>query len=160
MKTILIASLCAFWAATYSVGCGRAIGIGAVDGAVETGALAIAQALVAVLFVWCGVCAVLGQRSARGDVLDVARLAFAGATVVSAAMVVSGVGPISTGSLTAQLAALGVTYLVVRAEAAALGVPQQATQPGDTARLLALGAVHGTLLARRSRRGVTAENDA
>lgn len=159
MKTILIASLCAFWAVTFSLACMRAIGVGVEAGAVEIGALAVILALVAMLFVWCAVCTVFGERRSAGEVQNLVRLAVAGAVIAFAAMAVVGESAISGESVAAQFAALGITYLVMKAEAVREAKPQ-AAEAGDPIRRMARGAARGTVLSRLSRRGVTAENDA
>ncbi len=161
MKTILIASLCAFWAASFSLASVDAIGIGVAEGIVAAGALAVVQSLVAMLFAWCGICAVLGERQKDGVVQNLARLAVAGAAIVFAAMVVAGESAMSGGSsVTAQFAALGVTYLVMKAEMVHDLSPRSPVRMEDPARQMARSAARGTVLAHLSGRRVTAENDA
>jgi len=160
MKTILIASLCAFWAVSFSLACVHAIGVGVAEGDIGAAALAVVQSLVAMLFAWCGVSAVLGERRKDGVVQNLARLAVAGAAIALAAMVLVGESAMSGGSVAAQFAALGVTYLVMKAEMVHDLSPLSPVRMEDPARQMARSAASGTVLAHLSGRRVTAENDA
>lgn len=155
MQKILITSLAAYWTVVFAVGaCGVAglsAGIHAPD--LFATAMAVAQSLVALLFLWTAFAA-LGHRDEGVD--DVARLALSAAVLVSGAVaveqaVVAGSSTPGAAS-TMQLAALAATYLVIRAEAAERK-PRSVDYSSAVARRLAIGAAHGSMLSRLSRRG-------
>ena len=156
MQKILITSLAAYWTIVFAVGaCGVAglsAGIHAPD--LFDTAMAVAQALVALLFLWTAFAA-LGHRDEGVD--DVARLALSAAVLVSGAVAVEQavVGGFSTpgAASTMQLAALAATYLVVSVDTATEREPRSVDYSRAVARRLAIGAAHGSMLSRLSRRG-------
>ncbi|MEO3385946.1 hypothetical protein [Mesorhizobium sp. CAU 1741] len=164
MNKILITCLTAHWAIVYGLWATQAAGLadaGDMGTSIGAGFDAAAHALVGVLFLWAGV-TVWGRGG--GDVAEVTALAFAAAAVVLAATTAlnAGAEPATLGDTAFQLAALGVTYLVVRDEDARSREEQpERDYSNEVARRLATGAAHGSMLTRLSRRGPhTLETDA
>ena len=150
MRTILTTSLSVHWMAVFLLLALAAAPSGDEPLAVAA-ALATGHALVAALFLWTAIAAWGGGRcdEVAGLALGVAALVLAMAAALDGA----------PGGAAMQLAALGVTWLVIRALAAAESEPPAVDWSGEVARRLALGAAHGSMLSRLSRRG-PAEDEA
>lgn len=156
MQRILITSLSVHWTIMFGL---AAFQISAsATGVLAAAALAGAHALVAMLFLWLAV-SVWGRASGEGD--EIARSAFAGAVLVLAAATLAGDAPLTMAASATQLAALGVTYLIVRDEEAAFAGGQPGTKQlsGAFARRLALAAAHGAMLTRLSKRDAPTDRD-
>lgn len=159
MQRILITSLSVHWTIMFALAAFR-IGAAAA-GAPAAAALAGAHALVAMLFLWMGV-SVWG--AAQGGTDRIVRSVIAAAVLVLAIATLAGGGgdePLSSAANATQLAALGVTYLVGRAEEAAIAGEQRGTAQlsGAFARRLAVAAAHGAMLARLSKRDTPADRN-
>ena len=120
-------------------------------------ALAIGFSLAAALFLWMLGTALVHRNREVGDTDDVARVAFGVATGMMAVLLAVGVwypvhGLFASSSM--QLAALLVSYIAVYAkQRRGTHAPQE--QPDDvtaTARFMALGAAHSSMLTRISGR--------
>ena len=160
MQRILITSLSVHWTIVFALAAFQAGGMQA-EAPATAALLAIAHALVAILFLWLGTVA-WGRKPGETD--TVARLAFAvAALVLAAGALVDGLSgqPLPLAMTATQLAVLGVTYLVVGAEDASAG-RQAGTEElsGAFARRLALAAAHGSMLTRLSRRSARTDTDA
>jgi len=118
--------------------------------------LAIGFLLVAVLFLWTLATTLFEARAGEGD--DVARLALGAAagmmTVLLALGGWSGVGD-ALSAVTLQFVALLASYGAILAESARQAARAGAEKPAAaaTARAMAIGAAHHTMLSRLSRRG-------
>jgi hypothetical protein len=181
MQRILTLVLCFHWMAVFAVlaslaafdgGTGIPESLGAM-GIVATGgfgrlpgalalstALGVGFGLVAVLFLWAVAGMILGGREARSETDGTTRLAF-GAAVVMLTLVFVGCAlqPVSGHfhAIAIEIAALAGSYLVFAVEqrlGAGMG-GQVGDELSAAARVMALRAVHGTLLARLT--GRTAE---
>lgn len=117
-------------------------------------AFSIAFGLVATLFLWAFLTAVLGQGEYPGGYEEVASIAFGGATllitvslVAAAALGADGVQGVGAF----QLAALAASYVAVIAERRVLVAapgPAETDQVREAARHMALGAAHSSMLTR------------
>lgn len=120
-------------------------------------AFAIAFGLVGTLFLWAFLTAVLGSGDYPGGYEEVASVAFGGAIVlVTVALIISAarLGAAVEGASAFQLAALTASYAAVIAERRILGASKApaADDFRDTARRMALGAAHSSMLNRLVRR--------
>ena len=117
-------------------------------------AFSIAFGVVATLFLWAFLTAVLGPGDYPGGYEEVASMAFGGATLlVTVSLVVSaargGIGVQGDGAF--QLAALAASYVAVIAERRVLvaaPTPRESDHVREAARHMALGAAHSTMLTR------------
>lgn len=117
-------------------------------------AFSIAFGVVATLFLWAFLTAVLGAGEYPGGYEEVASIAFGGATLlVTISLVVSaargGAGVQGAGAF--QLAALAASYVAVIAERRVLvnaPAPSESDQVREAARHMALGAAHSSMLTR------------
>lgn len=143
VRKILVASLSVHWMVIFALAAFSAAPEGA--GPLLTPALlATGYGLVATLFLWTAIAAWGGSRCD-----EIAALAVAvAALVLAAAVSISGM----EGATAMQIAALGATYLVIRAEAQTEPPPATIDWSGEMARRLALGAAHGSMLSRLSQR--------
>lgn len=153
MQRILIISLSVHWTIMFAL---AAFQVGALEAEAPAAAaaLASAHALAAMLFLWM---ATAFWSASPGEAGTVARLAFAVAVLVlAAAALAGGLGgrPFPPGATAIQIAALGVTYLVVSVEEAGIAGERPGTGQlsGAFARRLALAAAHGSMLGRLSKR--------
>lgn len=116
-------------------------------------ALSIAFGLVATLFLWTLLTAVLASEDYPGGYDEVASIAFGGAVLmVTVALVVTalrGEGGVQ-GAGAFQLAALMASYVAVIAERRAFAAPKASEEDTlrATARRMALGAAHSSMLTR------------
>lgn len=152
MHRIVVTCLSVHWMAVFALEAAAAVPAYGVR-LVPSLAFVAAHLLVAAMFLWTALAA---WGPARGG-NEVARLGFSvGALVLAAGALLGGPTGEAT-SLTAvatQLLALGVTYLVIRAEESS--VRNAAPEPdlsGLIAHRLALAAVHGSMLRSLSGRG-------
>lgn len=144
VRKILLVSLSVHWTVVFALSALSAAPAEA-GPLLPAAALAIGYGLAAALFLWAALAAWGGERCD-----EIAALAVASAALVLAASVaVSGIA----GAAAMQVAALGVTWLVIRAEASHEPAPPPADRSGEVARRLALGAAHGSMLSRLSQRG-------
>lgn len=156
MQKILITSLAAYWTIVFAVGAFGAAGLSAyvhAPGLLDT-ALAVGQALVALLFCWTA----LAASSHTDDATrDVARLAIGAAVLVCAALAAREAAAagmlVDSKAYAMQVAGLAATYLVMHVEAVAERKPRSVDYSNAVARRLAVGAAHGSMLSRLSRRG-------
>jgi hypothetical protein len=123
-------------------------------------AFSIGFGLVATLFLWTFLTAILGAGDYPGGYEEVASIAFGGAiVVVTVALVVSAArsGASVQGASAFQLAALAASYAAVIAERRvfARARPSEAEDLRAAARRMALGAAHSSLLNRLARRAGT-----
>ena len=150
MRKILIASLSVHWTVVFAL---AAFSAAPVDAAAILPAVGFATAhgLVAALFLWSALAALCDERCD-----GIAALAIAvAAPVLAAGIAVSGM----QGAAAMQMAALAATWLVIRAETPPEPAVRVVDRSGEVARRLAIGAAHGSMLSRLSRRGPTGEED-
>lgn len=158
MGRILTALLAFHWMAVFAVAAATALTGGGTFSPMAqpaAAALCLGNVLVAALFLWMLVTA-LGRDAAAGDGEQVVRLAFCGAVIMlTATLAAGGTAPAM------KLAALMASYLVVRYDRSAgeAADPQSEEQARAAARLMALGAAHGVMLARRGGPGVPANDE-
>ncbi|TYR33779.1 hypothetical protein FY036_06945 [Mesorhizobium microcysteis] len=167
MHKILITSLSVYWTVVFALaasGAGTLSAAGLEQAGLGDATLAIANALVAALFLWTAIATwarVPGAPSGGYD--DVARVAFTAASLVlSAAALVEGLGGEQVSPMIGiKFAALAASYLVIRMEErAGEQEPAVVDYSYAVARRLAVGAAHGSMLSRLTRRGPdTAENE-
>jgi hypothetical protein len=135
-----------------------ALPVSAEAGPVLSSALAVGFLLVAVLFLWTLATALLQRSHGPGETDEVARTAFGVAAGMMTVLLGVGVGypvPGLFASASLQLLALLVSYVAIYAE------QRRATHGGEdalsgteaTARLMALGAAHDSMMPRLSGRG-------
>lgn len=173
MGRILTALLAFHWTAAFAFAAARRLAVEQTGwpwpvSFADLGMLAIAAAygLAAILFLWTLIGAFV-VRDDTGDMADAGRLALAGAVAaLTLDMIAQGIAPVSRAAMpyAAQLAALTGTYLVMQADRRlARQEPQANTRRRDTvnatARLMALGAAHRTMLDRRVSRFVAANDE-
>ena len=154
MQRILITNLSVHWTIVFAFAAFQAAGIHEQQ-PVFAATLAVANALAATIFVWMAFTA-WGREAV--EIEAVARLALSVAALVLAGglLVEWASGAVPSLMLAAtQIAALGVTYLVARAddEPAKIAAGTEDLS-GAFARRLALSAAHGSMLTRLSRRDI------
>lgn len=152
MQRILITSLSVHWTVVFAFAAFQAAGMHPQETAIAA-MLAVAYALAATLFLWL---ALTAWGRGAGEVDAVAGLALAMAALALAAGLIldwmaGGAPPLMLAAT--QVAALGVTHLVIRAgEPSAVTADGTRGLSGAFARRLALSAAHGSMLTRLSRR--------
>lgn len=150
MRKILLVSLSVHWTVVFALSAFSAAP--AVAGPLLPAAvLATGHGLAAALFLWTALTAWGEGRCDEIAAVAVAVAALALAASVVASGTVPGIGDVAA----MQIAALGATWLVIRAEAQHQPEPPVFDWSGEVARRLALGAAHGSMLSRLSRRGPT-----
>ena len=159
MHRFFVTSLSIYWAVVFGLGAlgvlPHSIGVPIAVPAV----LAVGHALVCALFSWNAVAVLVTDPHAGSNTGSVA-FACAALMLTLDLMVdaVTASQPLDAGAI--QIAALGVTWLVVRGEGGEQKSPSK-DYSSLVARRLAVGAAHGTMLTRLSRRGPDAmETDA
>jgi len=155
MRNVLTICLSGHWAVVFALSAAQAAA-GASHSA-GLAAVATGEMLAATLFSWAAVAAWARRAKVSDDVADIARAAIGvGGLMLALGAVVHGRldGTAAALSETAiPLAALGVSFLVMRAEQGrGAEEPAAESESRAQARRLAVAAAHGTLLSRLSRR--------
>lgn len=155
MRNVLSICLSVHWAVMFALSAAQAAG-GASHGP-GLAMLATGEMLVSVLFAWVALTALAGRTRPSCDVSDLLRPAVGLAGLVIAFGAVragmDGAGaPLSATAL--PMVALGVSYLVMRFEHGREDVSAGSAKGSrDAARVRAVAAAHGTVLARLARPG-------
>lgn len=160
MGRILTTVLSLYWAAAFAASAFGRLGAERVSfGGVGHGwttaghvAMAMGSALVAALFLWLLVSAVLDDGIVPGGTDEVATLAFGGAALMLTVTLGASLFPAGRADIAApvSLAALLASYLVMHVERRYWGRPPaaEARRIRAAARVMALSAVHDSMISR------------
>ena len=155
MRNVLSICLSAHWAVMFALSAAQ--GAGGAGHGPGLAMLATGEMLVSVLFAWVALTAWAGRTQPSCDISELLRPAvgLAGLVIAFGAVRAGMNGAAAPLSATAlPMVALGVSYLVMRLEHAREEMPAgSATGSRDVARVRAVAAAHGTVLARLARPG-------